>query len=84
MYNGFNNYIGEMSYISKWQQKQRGDISMANGMFYCPCCGKQQAVWQNDYDLEDYGIEGEGIVHIYSCSNCNAEITAVEKINEDI
>ncbi len=30
--------------------------------------------WDSDFDFEDMGYEGEGIVHICHCSNCGAEI----------
>ena len=31
-------------------------------------------VWDNDFDYEDYGIEGEGIVHVCHCMHCGAKI----------
>ena len=31
-------------------------------------------VWDADFDFEDFGYEGQGIVHIYHCANCGAEI----------
>ena len=30
--------------------------------------------WNCDYDFEDYGMEGEGIVSILSCDYCEAEV----------
>ena len=27
-----------------------------------------------DFDFEDFGYEGQGIVHICRCGNCNSEI----------
>ena len=29
-------------------------------------------IWGGDFDYEDYGMEGEGIVSNFSCSNCEA------------
>lgn len=31
-------------------------------------------VWDSDYDFEDFGYDGEGIVHMCHCTNCGAEI----------
>ena len=44
------------------------------GTYQCFHCGAQSVVWQSDFDLEDLGYEGEGIVHMCECSNCGAEI----------
>ena len=40
----------------------------------CPLC-KEELLWGSDFDYEDYGIEGTGIVGFYSCKNkkCNVE-----------
>ena len=38
----------------------------------CIICG-EQLIWQNDFDWEDYGREGEGIVSVWICSKCGAE-----------
>ena len=40
----------------------------------CPTCSKE-LIWVNDFDYEDYGIEGEGIVRSYSCcdDSCNIQ-----------
>ena len=47
---------------------------MANGAFECFHCGKRAVVWQSDFDFDDFGYEGEGIVHICHCSNCGSDI----------
>ena len=44
-------------------------------MFECFHCGEMAVIWGADFDFEDYGIEGEGIVHALRCSNCGAHIT---------
>ena len=41
--------------------------TMAN----CISCG-HELVWQNDFDFEDYGCEGDGIVSVWYCPNCGA------------
>lgn len=35
----------------------------------CVNC-KSNMTWQCDYDFEDYGVEGEGIVSVYYCGEC--------------
>jgi len=47
----------------------------------CNC--KKDLVWGGDHSYEDYGLEGEGIVSNYSCSNdkCSVEdVVIYEKI----
>lgn len=36
----------------------------------CVNCGCKM-VWQNDYDFNDYGINGEGIIKVFSCGECD-------------
>ena len=43
-------------------------------MYECFHCGARAVVWSADFDFEDFGYEGEGIVHICHCANCGAEI----------
>ena len=31
-----------------------------------------KVIWGADFSYEDYGMDGEGIVSTFSCSNCNA------------
>ena len=31
-----------------------------------------KVIWDADFSFEDYGMDGEGIVSTFSCSNCNA------------
>lgn len=40
-------------------------------------------VWDSDFNLEDMGYEGEGVVHICHCCNCGAEIEYVVRDAED-
>lgn len=32
-------------------------------------------IWDSDFDFEDYGLEGKGIIHECHCTNCGARIT---------
>lgn len=43
-------------------------------MFECFHCGAHAVGWCADFDFEDFGYEGEGIVHVCQCGNCGAEI----------
>ena len=44
------------------------------GTYQCFHCCTNSVVWDNDFDFEDFGYEGEGIVHMCHCTNCGAEI----------
>lgn len=52
-------------------------------MYECYLCGKKTVIWGADFDFEDYGYEGEGIVHTYRCQNCGADIEISEKFKEE-
>ena len=43
-------------------------------MFECFHCLSRSVIWDSDFTFEDFGYEGEGIVHICHCSKCGAEI----------
>lgn len=43
-------------------------------MYECFHCLSKSVIWDSDFSFEDYGIEGEGLVHICHCCNCGAEI----------
>ena len=43
-------------------------------MYQCFHCLSMSVVGDSDFDFEDFGYEGEGIVHICHCTNCGAEI----------
>lgn len=45
-----------------------------SGTYECFHCLRRTVVWQSDFDFEDCGLEGEGIVHILHCTHCGAEI----------
>lgn len=40
-------------------------------MTHCWFCGNGM-IWGCDFDFEDYGLDGEGVVAILSCPNCKA------------
>lgn len=43
-------------------------------MFECYHCGCQSVIWDCDYDFADFCYEGDGIVQIFHCAECGAEI----------
>lgn len=43
-------------------------------MYQCFHCLSYSVCWDADFDFEDFGYEGEGIVHMCHCENCGAEI----------
>lgn len=43
-------------------------------MFECFHCMTRSVIWDADFTFEDFGMEGEGIVHCCHCANCGAEI----------
>jgi len=49
---------------------------------YCWFCGHEM-IWGNDFDFEDYGLDGDGIVSILNCPNCEATAEFYSKIEED-
>ena len=44
-------------------------------MYECFHCLQKAVYWNADFDFADYGLEGEGIIHECTCSNCGASIT---------
>lgn len=51
-------------------------------MYQCFHCLSYSVIWQCDYTLEDFGYEGEGLVHTLTCANCGAEIEYVIRFDE--
>ena len=43
---------------------------------------KEDLIWGNNHDYEDYGMEGEGIVSNFSCSNCDSFVSVYLPIKE--
>lgn len=44
-------------------------------MYECFHCGSKTVVWDGDFMYEDYGKEGNGIIHECHCETCGAKIT---------
>lgn len=44
-------------------------------MYECFHCLQRSVVWGGDFSFEDYGEEGNGIIHECYCENCGARIT---------
>ena len=43
-------------------------------MYECFHCLQKSVIWDSDFDFEDYGYDGEGVVHVCHCANCGADI----------
>lgn len=43
-------------------------------MYECFHCGNISVIWDSDFDFEDLGYEGSGLIHICHCTQCGAEI----------
>lgn len=52
-------------------------------MYECFHCGAKAVGWDADFNFEDYGFDGEGIVQICHCGNCGAEIWYLISCEED-
>ena len=48
----------------------------------CWFCG-HKLIWGCDYSLEDFGGEGDGIVAVLHCSNCNADVYCVLNFDDE-
>lgn len=55
----------------------------SKGTYQCFHCLSNTVVWNSDFDFEDFGYKGQGIVHICTCSNCGAEIEYRVPIKDD-
>ena len=51
-------------------------------MFECYLCLQKSVLWCADFDFDDYGLDGIGIVHVYKCQNCGASITYEMRYDE--
>ncbi len=50
------------------------DRKRKSSLTQCFHCGENAVIWDSDFDFEDFGYDGKGIVHICHCTNCGAEI----------
>ena len=55
---------------------------MIKGLMKCWHC-QTELIWGCDFDFEDYGIEGEGIVSSFSCPNCPVTAEVYLPFEED-
>ncbi len=53
-------------------------------MYECFHCGNKSVIWDADFDFEDFGYEGKGIVHQCHCGYCGAEIEYRIKISDEL
>lgn len=52
-------------------------------MHECFYCGQRSVIWDADFDFEDYGYEGDGIVSTFHCQNCGAEYEQIIRAGGD-
>ena len=52
-------------------------------MYQCFHCGHDSVYWESDFTFEDYGLEGEGIIHCCHCGNCGADIEYFIRLDEE-
>ena len=52
-------------------------------MYQCFHCGAQAVILDADFDYDDYGLEGQGIVHHCHCTECGAQIEYYIPIPDD-
>ena len=53
-------------------------------MATCFHCMQDTVVWDADFDFEDMGYDGEGVVNCCHCTNCGAKIEyRVSTLKED-
>ena len=51
--------------------------------YQCFHCLHNAVYWQADFSFEDYGMEGEGIVHVCKCAHCGADIEYYIRLDEE-
>lgn len=51
--------------------------------YQCFHCLHNTVHWESDFTFEDYGLEGEGIIHVCHCSNCGADIEYQIRLDEE-
>ncbi len=42
--------------------------------YQCFHCLSDGVVWDGDFSYDDYGYDGDGIVHVLHCTECGSEI----------
>lgn len=53
-------------------------------MYECFHCCARAVVWDADFSFDDFGYEGEGIVHMCHCANCGAEIEYRVSVEDEL
>ena len=51
--------------------------------YQCFHCLHDTVMWQADFSFEDYGLEGERIIHVCKCANCGADIEYYIRLDEE-
>ena len=62
--------------------RKEDEMSEEQDRMRCWFCGDQM-IWGADFDYEDYGMEGDGIVATFSCPNCGATADCYSGSQED-
>ena len=52
-------------------------------MFECFHCLHRAVIWDSDFTFEDYGYEGDGLIHVLHCTHCGAEIEYMISFDND-
>lgn len=52
-------------------------------MYECFHCGHRAVIWDSDFSFEDFGYDGDGIVHVCHCTHCGADIEYRISFGED-
>ena len=52
-------------------------------MYECFHCLSRSVIWDCDFSFDDYGLDGDGIVHECHCTHCGARITYLIPIEDD-
>ena len=59
------------------------DVIEPRGTYQCFHCLSNTVCWDSDYDFEDFGLDGEGIVQCCHCSNCGADIQYIIPLDDN-
>lgn len=56
---------------------------MGTSGYQCFHCLHNTVFWCGDFSFKDYGLEGEGLIHVCQCGNCGAEIEYYINLEEE-
>ena len=51
-------------------------------MYECFHCLSRSVIWDADFSFEDYGEDGDGIIHECHYTNCGARITYFIRLDD--